>query len=57
MALIDQIKDIYPTLTLDDFDPIKGTIHLQNDGDGDYVKAWTNSNPQPTNEQLRATGK
>ena len=59
MALIDQIMEIYPTLTNADFDPFKGTIHLQNDSDGkgDYIKSWTNSNPQPTEEQLQATGK
>ena len=58
MALIDQIKSIYPTLTDADFWP-NGTIHLQNDsnGLGDYIKSWTNSNPQPTAEQLAATGK
>jgi len=58
MALYDQILAIYPTLTQADFMP-NGTIHLQNDSDGkgDYIKSWTNSNPQPTAEQLTATGK
>ena len=58
MALYDQILAIYPTLTAADFAP-NGTIHLQNDSDGkgDYIKSWTNSNPQPTAEQLTATGK
>jgi len=56
MALYDQIKAIYPSLTEADFDH-KGTIILQNDGQGDYIKSWTNSNPQPTEEQLKATGK
>ena len=56
--LIDQIKAIYPSLTDADFAP-NGTIHLQNDSDGkgDYIKSWTNSNPQPTEAQLQATGK
>jgi hypothetical protein len=56
MALYDQIKAIYPTLTDEDF---LTTIHLQNDSDGkgDYIKSWTNSNPQPTQAQLEATGK
>jgi len=56
--LIDQIKAIYPSLTDADFMPY-GTIHLQNDSDGkgDYIKSWTNSNPQPTEAQLQATGK
>ena len=57
MALYDQIKEIYPSLTSNDFAPNTGTIHLQNDGEGDYIKSWTNSNPQPTQEQLQATGK
>jgi len=58
MALIDQIKAIYPSLTEVDFDT-HGTILLQNDSDGkgDYIKSWTNSNPQPTEAQLQATGK
>jgi XkdW protein len=59
MALYDQIIAIYPTLTQADFSPNGGTILLQNDSDGkgDYIKSWTNSNPQPTQEQLTATGK
>jgi hypothetical protein len=54
--LYDQIKAIYPTLTDAEF---LTTIHLQNDsnGKGDYIKSWTNSNPQPTQAQLEATGK
>ena len=59
MALYDQIKAIYPSLTDEDFAPTTGTIMLQNDSDGkgDYIAKWTNSNPQPTAEQLSATGK
>ena len=59
MALYDQIIAIYPTLTSQDFDALKGTIHLQNDSDenGDYIKSWTNSNPQPTQAQFQSTGK
>jgi len=59
MALYDQILAIYPTLTQSDFNPRTGTILLQNDSDGkdDYIKLWTNNNPQPTIEQLIATGK
>jgi hypothetical protein len=57
--LLDQIKAIYPSLTDDDFILPRGTILLQNDSDGkgDYIKSWTNSNPQPTQAQLEATGK
>jgi len=55
MALYDQIIAIYPELTSADFFPLTGTIHLQNDSDGkgDYIKLWTNSNPQPTEIQLQ----
>lgn len=51
MALYDKIKEIYPDLTDKDFII---SINLQNDSDGkgDYIKSWTNSNPQPTPEML-----
>jgi len=57
MNLVDKIKTLYPTLVDEDFYP-EGTIHLQNDsnGKGDYIKSWTNSNPQPTDTQLTAIG-
>ena len=60
MALVDQILAIYPTLTASDFDPRGGTINLQNDTgvqEDDYIASWTNSNPQPTQAELNATGK
>ena len=52
-TIIDKIKEIYPTLTDEDFN-YNGTIILQNDsnGQGDYIKSWTNENPMPTQEQL-----
>ena len=55
MSLIEKIKSIYPVLTDADFEPL-GTIHLQNDsnGQGDYIKIWNNSNPEPTQIQLNA---
>lgn len=52
MTLYDKLIAIYPTLTINDFLLSTGTIHLQNDGDEDYIKSWANSNPQPTLEQL-----
>jgi len=56
MTLYEKIMKIYPSLTMDDF--ISGTpsILLQddNDGKGAYIKSWTNSNPQPTQEKLDA---
>jgi len=60
MSLYEQILTVYPTLTSDDFVPITGTIHLQNDSDGkgDYIKSWNHPTlAQPTQEQLQATGK
>ena len=39
MALYDQIIAIYSTLVPKDFEP-EETIHLQNDGQGDYIKSW-----------------
>lgn len=56
MTLYEKIMAIYPNLTAKDF---ATTIILQNDsdGNGDYIKAWTNSNPQPSQAQLEATGK
>jgi len=60
MALYDQIKAIYPSLTDVDFSTLIGTIHLQNDSDGrgDYIKEWNHPTlSKPTDEQLVATGK
>lgn len=56
--IIDQIKAFYPDLTDDDFNPLKGTIVIQDDADGKgpYIVQWNNTNPQPTAEQLIATG-
>ena len=54
MTLYEKIIQIYPTLTVDDFSPFTGTIMLQNDGNGDYISSWKNSNPQPTQAQLDA---
>jgi hypothetical protein len=54
MTLYEKIKSIYPSLVDADFDPSFGTVKLQNDGDGDYIKEWKNSNKQPTQEQLDA---
>ncbi len=42
MSLYEKIKQIHPSLTDADFEPITGTIMLQNDSDGkgDYIKEW-----------------
>jgi len=52
MGLCDKIKTIYPELIDGDFD-IKGTIRLQNDGQGDYIAMWEHPTlEQPTEKQL-----
>ena len=53
--LYEKIKTISPGLTDADFDPIKGTIVLQNDSDGkgDYIAKWEHPTlAKPTAEQL-----
>lgn len=54
MTLFEKIIAIYPSLTMADFAPKTGTIVLQNDSDGkgDYIKSWSNTNPEPTPAQL-----
>ena len=57
MTLHDKIRVIYSQLTDADFDPIRGTIYLQNDsdGNGDYIKSWNHPTlTQPTQAQLDA---
>ena len=53
--MYEKIKSIYPELTNADFDPITGTIVLQNDSDGkgDYIAKWEHPTlARPTQEQL-----
>jgi hypothetical protein len=52
MTLYEKIITIYPQLNNTDFSPFIGTITLQNDGEGDYIKEWNNALPRPTEEQL-----
>ena len=55
MTLCEKIKSIYSELTTEDFSPIIGTIHLQNDSDGkgDYIAKWEHPTlARPTEEQL-----
>lgn len=57
MSLYNKIKTIYPELTDTDFNPITGTIFLQNDSDGkgDYIAKWEHPTlAKPTDEQLGA---
>jgi len=56
MTLYDKIKTIYAELIDADFNPLTGTIILQNDSDGkgDYIAKWEHTLPRPTDEQLGA---
>jgi hypothetical protein len=57
MTLYDKIIALYPELTDTDFNPMTGTIFLQNDSDGkgDYIAKWEHPTlPRPTDEQLGA---
>ena len=52
MTLPEKIKAIYPSISNDDF---LDAIHLQNDGDGDYIAKWEHPTlAKPTDEQLAA---
>ena len=56
MTLYDKIKEIYSSLTDEDF-ATNGTIKLQNDSDGrgDYIASWEHPTlARPTEEQLNA---
>ena len=55
MTLYEKIIILYPSLNMDDFMPITGTIILQNDSDGkgDYIAQWNHPTlPRPTDEEL-----
>lgn len=55
MTLYEKIISIYSELTHQDFDPMYGSIKLQNDSDGqgDYIAKWEHPTlAQPTQEQL-----
>jgi hypothetical protein len=55
MNLYEKIISIYTELTEVDFNPISGTIRLQNDSDGkgDYIAKWDHPTlAKPTEEQL-----
>ena len=59
MSLVEKIINIYPELTINDFEPMNGTIHICNDsdGNGDYIAKWEHPTlAQPTQEQLDAVG-
>lgn len=55
MTLYDKVISIYPDLLDIDFHPVRGTILLQNDsdGEGDYIAKWEHPTlTRPTQEQL-----
>jgi hypothetical protein len=53
-TLANKIKQIYPSITDEDFLAFTGTILIENMGDGDKITKWDNPNLQPTQEQLDA---
>ena len=53
--LYDKIKQLYPSLTDDDFVTVV-TLQNDSDGKGDYIAKWDHPTlPRPTDEQLGAT--
>jgi len=55
MTLYDKIIALYPQLVDADFNPMTGTILLQNDSDGkgDYIAKWEHPTlAKPTDEEL-----
>jgi len=53
MTLYEKIKTIYSQLNDLDFQPIGGTIRLENSGQGDYIALWNHPTlTKPTQEQL-----
>jgi hypothetical protein len=53
--MYEKIIALYPELTVEDFYPETGTIHLENnsDGKGDYIKSWNHPTlARPTAEEL-----
>jgi hypothetical protein len=55
MNLVEKIFALYPELTIEEFNPARGTILIRNDmmGEGDYIAKWNHPTlPRPTDEQL-----
>lgn len=55
MSLSEKIIALYPELTTDDFNPLEGTILLQDDsnGKGAYIREWNHPTlSKPTDEEL-----
>jgi hypothetical protein len=48
MNIYDEIIAVYSELTNADFNPLTGSIHLKDDGDGIvYIAKWEYSQPLP----------
>ena len=53
MDFFNDLVKIYSELGNDDFDPIKGTILLRDDGDGiQYIEKWEYAKPIPKGFKL-----
>ena len=55
MNLVEKIFALYPELTIEDFNPIRGTILIRNEmtGNGNYIAKWEHPTlTRPTQEQL-----
>lgn len=54
MSLFEQLTEVLPELTSDDFHPIHGTILLQDDSDGlgAYIAKWEYAKPIPKGFKL-----
>jgi hypothetical protein len=51
--MFEKLKTIYSELTIDDFHPLRGTVLLQDDGQGAYIAKWEHPTlAKPTAEQL-----
>ena len=51
--MYEEIIATYPELVDADFDPIRGSIHLKDDGDGVvYLAKWEYSKPLPKGLKL-----
>lgn len=54
MTLYEQLLELLPELTQEDFDPRKGTISLRDDSDGlgAYIERWDYLKPIPAGLKL-----
>lgn len=54
MTLYEQLLELLPELTQEDFDPRNGTISLRDDSDGlgAYIEVWNYSKPIPAGLKL-----